>query len=174
MGTGINIVITVYGHDKIIDKIAASSFYSSAHFYDRNDSNAEIYCKTINRLELNGNFWIFARNVSENTQYPLESFLPLKFDIILKLDNRVIQTMLKHINSYDVARALKGEKENVQERIFSNMSERAAKMLKENLEVMGPVLINDVIESQEKIINTIRHLEETGEIIICSKGETIE
>jgi hypothetical protein len=176
MGTGRDIVITAYGHDNIIDKIAVNSFNSSDHFYDglydRHDStDAETYCKTINNLELIGNSWIFARSVSENDQYSLESFLPLKFDVILKLDNKAIQTMLRHIDSLDIAKALKGEKGDIKERIFSNMSKRTAQMLKEDMKVM-PVPINHVMESRKKIISIIRRLKETGEIVIDSKGET--
>jgi hypothetical protein len=169
-----SIVITAYGHDKTIDKIAVSSFYGSNHY--GNDSNAGTYCKTINSLELNGNSWIFAKVVSENTQYPLGSFLPLKLDVILKLDDRVIQGLLRDVNSQDIAVALRGENENVREKIFCNMSARAAKMLKEDMEIMGsiPIPINDIRKIQEKIIDRIRHFEEYEEIIIHSIGGTLE
>ena len=101
--------------------------------------------------------------------------MPLEFDIVLRLDNRSIQKILREVDTQEIAKALKGEKETVQERIFSNMTERAARMLKEDMEYMGPVRNVDVKESQEKIINIIRHLEETAEIVISySKGETKE
>jgi flagellar motor switch protein FliG len=174
MGTGKSIVITAYGHDKTIDKIAVSSFDCSNNY--GNDSGAGTYCKTINSLELNGNSWIFAKVVSENTQYSLGSFLPLKIDVILKLDDRVIQGLLRDVNSQDIAVALRGEKENVREKIFRNMSGRAAQMLKEDMEYMGsiPIPVNEVKKIQEKIIDRIRHLEEFEEMIIHSIGETLE
>ena len=68
------------------------------------------------------------------------------------------------------AKALKGVDSEVQEKIYKNMSKRAATTLKEDMEFMGPVRIKDVEEAQQKIVSIIRHLEETGEIII-SRGE---
>jgi flagellar motor switch protein FliG len=176
MGCGKNIVITAYGHDKIIDKIAASSFDCSDHPDGyRDDSNAETYRDTINSLELSGDSWVFAKIVSENIQYSLDVFLPFKFDMFLKLDDRAIQKILREADSRDIAIALKDGNENIQERIFSNMSKRAARMIKEDMEYMGPVRLKDVRKSQEKIINIIRRLEEFGEIVILySKGETTE
>ena len=159
MGTGREIVITAYGHDKTIDKISASIFDASCN-------GATTYCDTLNNLELNGNSWVLAKIISENVQYALDSFLPLKFDIILKLDNLSIQKVLRHVDSQDIARALKSEKEAVKEKIFSNMTKRGAQMLKDDMEYMGPVRGIDVNESQEKIISIILHLADVGEIAI--------
>jgi len=176
MGTEKDIVITTYGHGKTIDKIAASAFDRPDDYYRyRSNSDAVTYCDTLNKLELNGNAWVFARNISQNTQYSLDSFLPFKFDVFLKLDDRAIQIILREVDSKEIAKALKGEKEAVSERIFCNMSERAAQMLKEDMFCMGPIRRIDVKESQEKILDIIRHLEMTGLIVISSdKGETIE
>ncbi|MBO7354864.1 MAG: flagellar motor switch protein FliG, partial [Lachnospiraceae bacterium] len=65
---------------------------------------------------------------------------------------------------------LKGSVENVQEAIFRNMSSRLVDMIKEDMEYMGPVRMKDVEESQQKIVNIIRKLEDTGEIIISRGG----
>jgi flagellar motor switch protein FliG len=176
MGDGKNIVITAYGHDKIIDKIAVSLFDRSSNF-TYTEANAEKYCNALNNLKLEGESWVFAKIVSENVQYSLESFLPLKFDILLlKLGDMAIQRVLKEVSSLsqDIAIALKGEKEDVQEMIFRNMSKRAAQMLREEMEYIGPVRINDVRKRQKTIIDIIRHLEETGVIVINSRGEEIE
>ena len=59
----------------------------------------------------------------------------------------------------------------VQEKIFKNMSKRAATMLKEDMEYMGPIRLKDVEEAQQKIVSIIRHLEDTGEIVIARSGE---
>ena len=163
MGSGRDIVITVYGHEKIIDRIAVNSF----------ESEAEIYCDTINALELKDNSWVYAKKISENEQYSLDSFFPIRFDIILKLDNRSIQKVLREADSQEIAKALKGEKDDIKEKIFSNMSKRAAQMLKEDMEYMGAVEAHYVKESQEKIVNLIRILAEIGEIIIQPRGELI-
>jgi flagellar motor switch protein FliG len=173
MGTGRDMVITVYGHDKTIEKIAVSAFDKPESFFrSYGDSDASTYCDTLNNLELNGNSWVFARVVSENAPYTLDLLLPLNFDIFLKLDDKVIQRVLREVDSYDIKKALKSVKETIQERIFNNMTERAAQMIKEDMLYMGPVGGIEVKKSQEKIINVIRHLEEIGEIIIpYSKGE---
>src|SRR5208337_4372527 len=78
--------------------------------------------------------------------------------------------VLLDVDGQEIAKALKGVDSEVQEKIFKNMSKRAATMLKEDMEFMGPVRIKDVEEAQQKIVSIIRHLEETGEIII-SRGE---
>jgi flagellar motor switch protein FliG len=170
MGTGRHIVVTAYGHDKIIDKIAVSSFeFSEDNYFSFNDqgSGAKTYCDAINSLALKGDSWVFAKILSENEQYALDAFLPLIFsDVIIKLDNKAIQKVLRGMHSQDLAKALKDQDEIVKEKIFSNMSQRASQMFKEDMEYMGPIKMIDIKECQEKILNNIRHLEQTGEIII--------
>jgi len=164
-----NIVITVYGHDNEIDKIAVISYGQN------NESKADAYCYTVNNLKLEGKSWIFARTISENIQYALEEFLPLKFDIILKLDDRSIQKVLREVDSYLLIMALKGESEVLCDKIFSNVSKRAEEMLREDMDYMGPVRIQNVREAQEKILKIIQHLEKSGEITISySKGDIVK
>jgi hypothetical protein len=161
-------VITAYGHDKTIDKISVSLFDKAAHDYY--DKNARTYCNTINSLKLEGDLWVFAKIVSENTLYPLDSFLFLDFDMLATLDDRTIQEILRKVDSQDFAMALKIKNEAVQEKIFRNMSKRAAQMLKEDMEFMGPVRLDDVEKARDKILDIILQLEQTGEIAIL-KGE---
>jgi flagellar motor switch protein FliG len=165
MGT---IVITTYGHKETIDKIAFSSFV--------NEWDENTYCDTINALELKGDAWVFAKVFSENIQYTLEAFLPVKFsDIITRLDDRAIQRILRESDSQDFAKALKSETETVKEKIFSNMTERATEMLKEDIEYLGPIRKKDARESQEKILDIIHLLSQTGEIVLPPyKGEITE
>jgi flagellar motor switch protein FliG len=92
------------------------------------------------------------------------------FEDVVLLDDRSIQKVLREVDGQEIAKALKGVDSEVQEKIYKNMSKRAATMLKEDMEFMGPVRIKDVEEAQQKIVSIIRHLEETGEIII-SRGE---
>lgn len=89
------------------------------------------------------------------------------FEDIVLLDDKAIQQVLKEIDSKELSLALKGVGENVQQRIFKNMSERASSMLKEDMEYMGPVRLRAVEEAQQKIVNVIRKLEEAGEIVIA-------
>ncbi len=93
------------------------------------------------------------------------------FEDIILLDDRGVQQILKSVESKDLSLALKGSSEDVSEKIFKNMSKRAADMLREDMEFAGPVRVKDVQEAQQKIVNVIRKLEETGEIIIARGGE---
>ena len=92
------------------------------------------------------------------------------FEDILLLDNKAIQRVLREVDNGDLELALKGTNEEVQNAIFTNLSKRLAEMIKEDMEFMGPVRMKDVEDAQQKIVNVIRKLEDTGEIIISRGG----
>lgn len=96
------------------------------------------------------------------------------FEDIVKLDNRTVQRILREINSKDLALALKGTKEEVREKIFVNMSERAQQMLRDDMEYLGPVRARDVQEIQTQICATIKSLEASGEIVIEQNADEDE
>ncbi len=91
------------------------------------------------------------------------------FEDIIQLDDRSIQRVLREVDTKDLALSLKGSNEEVQEKIFRNMSERATAMLRDDMEYMGPVRSKDVQEKQTFIVSIIRALEGTGEITV-SRG----
>ena len=92
------------------------------------------------------------------------------FEDILLLDDRSIQRVLRDVDNNDLAIACKGSTEEVQNAIFGNMSKRLAEMIREDMEFMGPVRMKDVEEAQQKIVNIIRKLEDSGEIVISRGG----
>ena len=92
------------------------------------------------------------------------------FEDILLLDDRAIQRVLREVDNSDLGIALKGANEEVQNAIFNNLSKRLAVMIKEDMEFMGPVRMKDVEEAQQKIVNTIRRLEDSAEIVISRGG----
>ena len=92
------------------------------------------------------------------------------FEDILLLDDRAIQRVLRDVDNNDLALALKGSNEQVQNAIFNNLSKRLATMIKEDMEFMGPVRMKDVEEAQQKIVNIIRKLEDSAEIVISRGG----
>ncbi len=92
------------------------------------------------------------------------------FEDILMLDDRAIQRVLRDVDNNDLAIALKGSNEQVQTTIFNNLSKRLATMIKEDMEFMGPVRMKDVEEAQQKIVNVIRKLEDSAEIVISRGG----
>ena len=92
------------------------------------------------------------------------------FEDIMLLDDRAIQRVLRDVDNNDLAIALKGANDEVQETIFRNLSKRLAAMTKEDMEFMGPVRMKDVEEAQQKIVGVIRKLEDSGEIVISRGG----
>ena len=155
------LVITAYGHGQTIDKIAATIFAAPD---GKRTSNAAAYCNTLNSLRLEGNSWVFARIASENTPCSLDSFLPVSFDILLKLDDMAIQKIMREVDSQDLGKALIGQNTALQDKIFRNMPERAAAMLKEDMEYMAPVPKSEIKEGQRKILEIYRRFVGIGEL----------
>lgn len=89
------------------------------------------------------------------------------FEDIVNLEDRAIQRILREVDTKDLAMSLKGTKEDVKEKIYKNMSERAQAMLRDEMEYMGPVRAKEVQEIQSKIVGIIRTLEVAGEIIVA-------
>ncbi len=92
------------------------------------------------------------------------------FEDILSLDDKSIQRVLREVDNNELAVALKGSNEEVQNVIFNNLSKRLAAMIKEDMEYMGPIRLKDVEEAQQRIVNIIRKLEDSSEIIISRGG----
>ncbi|MBL8019238.1 MAG: flagellar motor switch protein FliG [Leptospirales bacterium] len=93
------------------------------------------------------------------------------FEDIVLLDDRAIQRVLREVDNQELAKALKSVEAEVQEKIFKNMSKRAASLLREDMDFMGPVRLKDVEDCQQKIVNIIRKLEDAGEIVVARSGE---
>lgn len=96
--------------------------------------------------------------------------LMFTFEDLVLIDSRQMQTVLKEVEQSDLTLALKTASDAIKELIFSAMSTRAAEMLKEDLEVMGPVKVSDVESAQQKIIQVVRKMEEQGKIVISGRG----
>jgi flagellar motor switch protein FliG len=96
------------------------------------------------------------------------------FEDIILVDNRGVQKLLRKVETMELAIALKAASEEVKEKIFKNMSSRAAEMLKEEIEDMGPVRMKEVEDAQQNITNYIQEMEIKGELIIAGRrGEEI-
>jgi flagellar motor switch protein FliG len=93
------------------------------------------------------------------------------FEDIIRLDDRSLQRVLREVDMKELGLALKGATEELRSKFFKNMSKRAAEMLQEDMDYMGPVRVKDVEESQQKVVNVVRALEEAGEIVVASGGE---
>ena len=97
--------------------------------------------------------------------------LMFTFDDVVLLQDRSIQKVLKEIDQKELAVALKGAGDEVKDKVFSNMSARAADFIKEEMEFMGPVRLKSVEDAQQQIVTVIRRLEESGEIFVSRGGE---
>jgi flagellar motor switch protein FliG len=96
--------------------------------------------------------------------------LMFTFEDLAKLDSGAIQTLMRQVEKDRLALALKGANENVRRIFFSNMSQRAAKMLNEEMEALGPVRLRDVDEAQSALVNLAKDMAGKGEILIAKNG----
>ncbi len=92
------------------------------------------------------------------------------FDDIILLDDRSIQRLLKEVETKDLSLALKATTDEVKKKIYKNVSERVAVLIKEEMEFMGPTRLSDVEAAQGRVVEVIRRLEEEGQIIIAGRG----
>lgn len=92
------------------------------------------------------------------------------FDDLVLVDDRGLQKVLRSVESQELAVALKAATDEVKEKIFRNMSERAAEILKEEMEVSGAVRIKDVTDAQQKITKIVQDMERKGELVISGRG----
>lgn len=93
------------------------------------------------------------------------------FDNLIDVDDRGIQALLREVSSDNLTLALKAADERIKEKILKNMSKRAAEMLKEDMEVRGPVKLSEVEAAQKEILAVARRLAESGEIVLGGGGE---
>ena len=97
--------------------------------------------------------------------------LMFTFEDLSRLDPAGVQTLLRNIDKDKLGLALKGSSDSLRDLFFSNMSERAAKILREDMEAMGPVRLRDVDEAQMDLVNQARDLADAGEITLNDKGD---
>jgi flagellar motor switch protein FliG len=92
------------------------------------------------------------------------------FEDILLVNDKGIQSVLKEVDNDALSLALKTASDELKQKIFKNMSERAAQLIQEDMQYMGPVRVSDVEQAQQKIVDVVRRLEDSGEIIISGRG----
>ncbi|MFQ5518871.1 MAG: flagellar motor switch protein FliG [Mariprofundus sp.] len=99
--------------------------------------------------------------------------LLLVFEDLKALSDRDIQTVLKHISSDDLVKALKGASDEVADGFFNNMSQRAAEIMREDMAVMGPMKLADVEDAQQTVLKIIRKLDDDGSIALSSSDDMV-
>ena len=92
------------------------------------------------------------------------------FEDVFMLDDRSIQSIMREVSNDTLTLAMKTSPDEVKEKIFKNISSRAAEMIREDLEVMGPVRLSDVEKAQGEIIKVVRRMEEEGKVVLAGRG----
>jgi flagellar motor switch protein FliG len=93
------------------------------------------------------------------------------FDDILKLDDKAVQALLKEVENSQWALALKGASEELKSKVMGNLSQRAAAMLQEEIQYLGPVRVADVEAAQQQVVDAVRRLEDSGDIVVGSGSD---
>jgi flagellar motor switch protein FliG len=154
--------------EKVVDELAGSSLNQTITKIGGTKSIANILNKMNVKLtkEILENFEMWDPDVTQEIKRQM--FL---FDDIINIADRDIQKILKEVDRKDIALSLKIADEKLKEKIFKNMSERAADLLREELQYMGMVRLKEVEAAQAKVIDVIKNLEETGEISIAGSNK---
>ena len=160
---------------EILDKVEQTlriEFMNNLARTTRRDSH-EVIAEIFNYLDRNAETR-FLSALEDRNRESAERIraLMFTFEDLLKLDPGGVQTLLRSVDKNRLALAMKGSSEALRDLFFTNMSERAAKILKEDMEAMGPVRLRDVDEAQMEIVNLAKDLADAGEIVLSdSKGE---
>ncbi len=160
---------------EVLDKVEQTlrtEFMSNLARTNRRDAH-EMMAEIFNSLDRNTEARFLAA-LEERSRDAAERIkaLMFTFEDLIKLDPSGVQTLLKGVEKDKLGLALKGASETLRDLFFSNMSERAAKLLREEMESMGPVRLKDVDEAQMLMVNTAKELAAKGEIMLAdNKGE---
>lgn len=153
--------------ESVLDEIASSTLTQSVSSAGGSKMLANILNKVNNQV---------AKQMIENLEeqdpkIALEvKRLMFLFEDIILIDDRGIQRLLREIDKRDLALSMKIADDDIKDKIFKNMSERAADVVKEELEFMGPVKLKEVEEAQTRIVDKVKELEEKEEIVIGGRG----
>lgn len=157
--------------EEAVDLLAETSFSEDMSKTGGAEAIAEILNKSKKNTERN--ILNFIEENDPDLALHIKGLMFVFEDIIL-IDDRGIQKILKQVDKKDLALALKATDENIKEKILKNMSERAAQLLREDLEFLGPVRLKEVEDAQRHIIEIVKQLEDEGEIFIAGRGKEDE
>lgn len=140
----------------------------------RSDSH-ELIAEIFNNLDRNteNRFMAALEERNRESAERIKSLM-FTFEDLTRLDSLGIQVLLRNIDKEQLGIALKGASEMIKDLFFKNMSERAGKMLKEDMDAMGPVRLRDVDEAQTAIVNRTKELAATGDLVISEGGSKDE
>jgi flagellar motor switch protein FliG len=154
-----------------IDAVLNREMLSTEGAEARQLGGVEAVAELINNVDKNTEEQIFTRLEEDDPELAEQiRQLMFVFEDLINVDDRGIRSLLKEVRNEDLTVALKTASEALRDKVLNNVSERAAAMIMEDLEVMGPVRLSEVEESQQKIIQVARRLEKEGKVVIGGKG----
>lgn len=155
----------------VVERTLRTEFMTNLARTNRRDSH-EMMAEIFNNFDRNTE-QRFMMALEERDRDSAERIraLMFTFEDLSNLDPQGIQTLLRNVEKDKLAMALKGASEGVRDLFFSNMSERAGKILREDMQTMGPARMRDVEEAQQNMVNMAKELAAQGEIVISEKGE---
>ncbi|AEP09100.1 flagellar motor switch protein FliG [Micavibrio aeruginosavorus] len=157
-----------------VEKTLRTEFMANLSRTQRRDSH-EVMAEIFNNLDrsVETRFMEELERITPESAEKIRSLM-FTFEDLAKLDPAAIQTIIRAVDKDKLPLALKGATESLRDLFFSNMSERAAKIMKEDMGAMGPVRLKEVEESQQYVVNVTKDLEARGEIVIASGNEEDE
>lgn len=157
-----------------VEKTLRTEFMTNLAKTQRRDSH-ELIADIFNNMErsVEGRFMDELEKSAPESAEKIRSLM-FTFEDLAKVDPAGIQTLIRAVDKEKLPPALKGATETIRDLFFSNMSERAAKIMKEDMAAMGPIRLKDVEESQQYIVNVAKDLEARGEIVIMTGGDDDE
>ena len=154
-----------------IDKVLQREILTTEGVEVRQLGGVEAVAEMMNSVDTVTEEHIFSRLEEDDPELAEQiRQLMFVFEDLMALDDRGIRSLLKEVRNEDLTVALKTASEDMKRKVLSNVSERAAAMIEEDLEVMGPVRLSEVEQAQQKIIQIARRLEKEGKIVIGGKG----
>ncbi len=155
-----------------VDKVLQSQLIAMGGKEGKKVGGVQAVAEILNAVDRSTEEEVLSEIEEESAQMAEEiRNLMFVFDDIRGLDDRSIRELLKEISNEDLTTALKGASDELQDKFFKNLSERASNMIKEDLEIMGPVRLSDVESAQQNIVKTVRRLEVENRIVI-SRGSS--
>ena len=160
---------------RAVEKVLAGQLQGEISAHDSKFGGAKQVAEVLN--EIDRETWMEIldemREIDDEIANEVNNLMFVFEDIVL-LSEGAIQEILKEIDGKELTMALKGSTEEIKAKIFNNMSKRAAEGIKEDMEYMGPVRLSEVEESQQRVVEVIRSLEEAGTITIGKGGKDAE
>ncbi|WP_272700397.1 flagellar motor switch protein FliG [Desulfovibrio sp. Fe33] len=157
-----------------VDKVLQSQLIAMGGKEGKKVGGVNSVAEILNAVDRNTEEEVLSEIEEESTQMAEDiRNLMFVFEDVKSIDDIAIRELLKEVSNEDLTVALKGASEELREKFFKNLSERASAMIKEDLEIMPPKKLSEVEAAQQAIVKTVRRLEDEGKIVISRGGSDV-